>query len=339
MNKITSFIQTIPKAELHLHLEGSLEPSQLFYFAKRNNIKIPYKNIYEIKNAYAFSSLQSFLDIYYQGMNVLQTKQDFYELTMAYLTRAHKDNVTHCEVFFDPQAHTKRSIPFSEVIIGINNALEEGKKLYGISSRLIMSFLRHLSEQNAIDTLNEALVYIDYIHGVGLDSTEFGNPPSKFAKVFKMAKDRGLFCTAHAGEEGPASYIRDALDTLHVGRIDHGNRCLDDDALVQRLIKEQVALTLCPLSNLKLCIINDMRDHPAKILLDKGVLATINSDDPAYFGGYINDNYIAISKALNLSLDDIAKLAKNSFKASLLDSVSKETYMNTIDKYLKDYAL
>lgn len=335
MSKVENFISGLPKAELHLHLEGSLEPEQLFYFAKRNHAELPFKSIEEVKAAYNFSKLQDFLDIYYQGMGVLRTEEDFYDLTLAYLQRIHEDNVKHTEIFFDPQGHTERNIPFSAVIAGITQALDDGKKKYDISSKLIMCFLRHLSEEDASTTLKEAEPFMDHIIGVGLDSSEVGHPPSKFKNVFKRAEDMGLLRVAHAGEEGPPAYVYEALDILNVNRIDHGNRSLEDEALIERLVEEQMTLTVCPLSNLKLCVVEDMKQHPLREMLQKGLRAMINSDDPAYFGGYVNDNYFAVANALQLEPSELTILAKNSFLGSFLKENEKQEYLQLIDEYVK----
>ena len=287
-NQTKQFIQHLPKVELHLHLEGSFEPELMFEIAKRNNKQIPYSSIEELKEAYKFNNLQEFLDIYYAGANVLLKEQDFFDLTWAYLEKVAAQNVVHVEVFFDPQTHTDRGVAFSEVINGIRKALVKGEKELGITHRLIMSFLRHLSEDSAFKTLAEAEEYLDWIYAVGLDSSELGNPPSKFKNVFKKAIEKGLVPVAHAGEEGPAEYIWEAINHLYVKRIDHGNKCLNDMELVNHLVQKQIPLTLCPLSNLELKVITKMTDYPLKEMMDHGLLVTINSDDPAYFGGYIN---------------------------------------------------
>jgi adenosine deaminase len=319
MNTTTlkNFIKTIPKAELHLHIEGTFEPELMFKIAKRNNLKIKYKSVEELKKAYNFNNLQEFLDIYYEGAKVLIEEQDFYDMTWAYLEKVHLQNVTHTEIFFDPQTHTDRKIKFGTVIEGIHKALEDGQKKLGITSKLIMCFLRHLDEETAVKTLKEALNYKDWITAVGLDSSEVGNPPSKFQNVFEQARNEGFLTVAHAGEEGPAEYIWEALNLLKVSRIDHGNHCLDDEKLVKELVNRKIPLTVCPLSNLKLKVVKDLKNHPLKAMLDKGLLVTINSDDPAYFGGYVNENYLAVAEALSLSKEDIEKLAKNSFDARL----------------------
>lgn len=331
------FIAGLPKAELHLHLEGSLEPEQMFEFATRNQIDIPFRTLEEVKQAYQFSNLQDFLDIYYTGMNVLIEERDFYELTEAYLRKVSAENTRHVEVFFDPQGHTERGVKFETAINGISAALEVVGKELGIGHRLIMCFLRHLSEDSALETLNEAKPYLDKIDGVGLDSSELGNPPEKFKNVFAQAKSIGLKLVAHAGEEGPAEYVWQALDILKVDRIDHGNRSLDDERLVSRIIDDGIALTVCPLSNLKLCVVKDMRDHPLKMMMDKGLLATINSDDPSYFGGYMNENYFAVADALDLSEEALVQLAKNSFTASFLSESEKQVHIDQLNRYITSY--
>jgi len=333
-SEMLSFIQGLPKTELHLHIEGTFEPELMFKIAKRNNLEIKYADVEELKRAYSFNNLQEFLDIYYAGASVLIEEQDFYDLTWAYLTKVHEENVKHVEIFFDPQTHTDRNVSFEYVLNGIYKALEDGQKQLGISFKLIMSFLRHLDEASAFKTLEQALPYKDKIIAVGLDSSELGNPPSKFKNVFKKALDEGFLTVAHAGEEGPSEYIREALDLLKVGRIDHGNRCLDDIDLVKRLAKEQMPLTLCPLSNLELKVIKDLKEYPLLKMMEHHLLVTINSDDPAYFGGYMNENFWGITKALNLSKSQIAELAKNGFKASWLSPNEKQTYLKEIDLYL-----
>lgn len=326
-----ALIAALPKAELHLHIEGSLEPEMLFALAARNAVTIPFKSVAEVRDAYDFSNLQDFLDIYYQGMSVLQAEQDFYDLTWAYLERAHADNVRHVEIFFDPQGHTGRGIAFATVIEGITRALRDGEARLGVTSRLIMCFLRHLSEAEAQATLDEAVPWLDRIDGVGLDSSELGHPPAKFARVFERARELGLFLTAHAGEEGPAEYVDEALHQLHVQRIDHGNRALEDPALVHHLARDQVTLTVCPLSNLRLCVIDRIADSPVKVMLERGIRATVNSDDPAYFGGYVNDNFIAVADALDLSREDLLTLARNSFTGSLLSEADQAKHLAAID--------
>ncbi|MCK8522090.1 adenosine deaminase [Aquimarina sp. D1M17] len=333
---VEEFIKGIPKAELHLHIEGTFEPELMFEIASRNHKEIKYNSVEELKKAYRFNNLQEFLDIYYEGANVLVNEQDFYDLTWAYLTKVHEQNVVHVEIFFDPQTHTDRGIPFDTVITGIYKALEEGQSKYGISFKLIMSFLRHLSEEAAFKTLEQALPYKKWISGVGLDSSELGNPPSKFERVFEKARSEGFITVAHAGEEGPAEYIWEALNLLKVTRIDHGNRCLDDINLVKQLAKKQIPLTVCPLSNLELKVVDDLRNHPILKMMDNNLLVTVNSDDPAYFGGYMNENYIEIAKALHLSKKDITQLVINSFKASWLPDPEKEKIITQIEIYFQN---
>ena len=328
------FIKQLPKAEIHLHIEGTFEPELMFEIAKRNNIKIPFHSVEEIKSAYNFNNLQEFLDIYYAGANVLLTEKDFFDLTWAYLSKVHSQNVKHVEIFFDPQTHTERGVEFSTVLLGIYKALEKGEKEFGISFRLIMSYLRHLSEESAFETLQQALPFKDLIDGVGLDSSEVGNPPEKFQKVFKASSEEGFKLCAHAGEEGPAEYIWGALNLLMVDRIDHGNRCLEDQKLLERLVHEQMPLTLCPLSNLELKVIHDLKDYPLRKMMDAGLLVTLNSDDPAYFGGYMNENFIATANALNLSKIEIASLMKNGFEATWLTREEKEKWKMEIDNFL-----
>ena len=330
---LQKIIQGIPKAELHLHLEGSFEPELMFEIAKRNKITLDYDSIESLKKAYKFNNLQEFLDIYYTGAQVLIHEQDFYDLTWAYLVKVHSENVVHVEVFFDPQTHTDRGIAFDVVIKGIHKALEKGKQELNISYKLIMSYLRHLSEEEAFKTLEASLPFKDWIHGVGLDSSEVGNPPSKFVNVFKASAKHGYKLVAHAGEEGPVDYIWEALDLLEVVRIDHGNRCLDDEALVQRLTQQDIPLTLCPLSNVALRVINKMEDHPVKKMLEKGILATIHSDDPAYFGGYMNENYYETAIALDLDRNHLMQLAINAFKASWLAPEAKEKHITQVKDY------
>ncbi|MBU0533058.1 adenosine deaminase [Candidatus Micrarchaeota archaeon] len=328
-NDLDQFITGIPKSELHLHIEGTFEPDLMFKIAQRNSIELKYNSIEELKAAYNFSNLQDFLDLYYEGAKVLIKEKDFYDLTTAYLEKAQQQNILHTEIFFDPQTHTERGIKFKTVINGIYNALEDSK----ISTKLIMCFLRHLDADSAMKTLEEALPYKDKIIAVGLDSSEVGNPPSKFKHVFDKARKEGFLTVAHAGEEGPASYIREALGLLHVSRIDHGNHALDDENLVNELVKRKMPLTVCPLSNLKLAVVKDLKKHPLKLMMEKGLFVTINSDDPAYFGGYLNENYLAISHALTLNRDDIIKLAKNSFNASFLSKEEKMRYISKIDAW------
>jgi len=327
------FISGLPKAELHLHIEGTFEPELMFVIAERNQIKLKYNSVDELKAAYNFNNLQEFLDIYYNGANVLIEERDFYELTWAYLQKIHSQNVLHTEVFFDPQTHTSRGILFHKVISGIHRALEDGREKLGISSRLILSFLRHLSEESAFQTLEEALPYKAWITAVGLDSSETGHPPVKFEKVFAKAREDGFLTLAHAGEEGPPEYVWEALNILGVSRIDHGNRSLENPQLIAELVKRKMPLTICPLSNLKLKVVTDMTQHPLAEMLEKGIMATINSDDPAYFGGYMNENYIVVAEALKLSKVQIVGLAKNSFAASFLEDETKKEMIEKIEAY------
>jgi adenosine deaminase len=327
--QLRHLLQAMPKAELHIHIEGSLEPELIFELAQRNGVSLPYASVDALRQAYAFTNLQSFLDIYYAGASVLLTEQDFYDMTMAYLRRAAADNVRHAEIFFDPQTHTARGVPFKTVVDGIWRACQEGP----ISATLIMCFLRHLSEEEAIATLEEALPFRDKIIGVGLDSSEVGHPPEKFARVFERARNLGLHLVAHAGEEGPPAYIESALDVLNVERIDHGVRCLEDADLTARLVREQMALTVCPLSNLKLRVFDVMGDSNLRRLLDEGLAATVNSDDPAYFGGYVNDNYLAAFDALPLDASHARRLAKNSFAAAFLEPERKRAYLAEVDAF------
>jgi len=324
-----AFIAALPKAELHLHIEGSLEPEMMFALAQRGGVELAFNSVEAIRAAYEFSNLQDFLDIYYQGMAVLRTQQDFYDLTAAYLARAEADNVRHVEIFFDPQGHTARGVAFADVVGGIAGALADAKAR-GITSRLIMCFLRHLSESDAQATLDEALPHLQLIHGVGLDSSEVGHPPDKFARVFARARALGLKIVAHAGEEGPPDYVWQALNVLGVDRIDHGNRALEDAALVQRIVADGLTLTVCPLSNLKLCVVDDLTRHPLRRMLQAGLKATVNSDDPAYFGGYVNANFIAVADALDLTRDEIITLARNSFTGSFLSAEDQAPHLAAI---------
>lgn len=337
--ELKAFIEGIPKTELHLHIEGSFEPELMFEIAKRNNIALEYDSIASLKEAYTFNNLQEFLDIYYTGAQVLIHEQDFFDLTWAYLTKVHSENVVHVEVFFDPQTHTDRGISFDVVIKGIYRALQKAEQELGISFKLIMSYLRHLSEEAAFKTLESSLPFTHWIDGVGLDSSELGNPPSKFVKVFEASAKQGFKLVAHAGEEGPADYIWDALDLLKVVRIDHGNRCLDDEALVERLLEKNIPLTLCPLSNVALKVIQKMEDHPVAKMLDRGILATIHSDDPAYFGGYMNENYYETAKALDLSKDQLRQLAINAFEASWLSQEDKAKRISEVNSYFSSSSL
>ncbi|MCP4300001.1 MAG: adenosine deaminase [Gammaproteobacteria bacterium] len=329
---LTRLIQRIPKAELHLHIEGTLEPEMMMTLARRNRIELPYASVDEIRDAYNFSNLQSFLDIYYAGAQVLREAQDFYDLTLAYLERAAEDNVRHVEIFFDPQTHTDRDVEFATVIDGIYGALQDGQSRLGITFRLIMCFLRHLTASDAMAALEEALPFKKKIHAVGLDSSELGHPPSKFVDVFDRARNEGFLTVAHAGEEGPPAYIWEALDLLKVERIDHGVRCLEDPALVERLVDEQIPLTVCPLSNVKLRVFDTLEQHNLKLLLQRGLCITINSDDPAYFGGYIGENYLRTQQALNLNDADIHALTRNAFAASFLSDADKQRYIAELDR-------
>jgi adenosine deaminase len=328
---LDAYIAGLPKAELHLHIEGSLEPELMFELAQRNGVSIPYDSVEAVRAAYDFSNLQDFLDIYYAGAAVLLTRQDFEDLAFAYFQRAAADNVRHAEIFFDPQTHTDRGLPFSVAAEGLLAGMAEAERRFGITSKLILCFLRHLDEDAAFATLKAAEPWLDRIVGVGLDSSEVGHPPSRFEKVFKAAGERGLLRVAHAGEEGPPDYVWEALDLLKVNRIDHGNRSLEDSALTARLAAMEMTLTVCPLSNLKLCVVDDMARHPLKRMLDLGLKATVNSDDPAYFGGYIGRNYEQVSQALGLSETQIVQLARNGFEASFLPGVAKKRHLAAID--------
>ena len=325
-------IKKLPKAELHIHIEGSLEPELMFKLAKKNNIKIPYKTIQEVKEAYNFTNLQSFLDIYYAGANVLISKEDFYDLTWEYILRCKEENIIHTEIFFDPQTHTARGIAFDTVISGISKALDDAKEKLGITSNIIMCFLRHLSQEEALKTFEESLSYKDKIIGIGLDSSEIGHPPSKFKEVFKKAKDEGFKLVAHAGEEADYSYIYEALDLLDIQRVDHGVQAIQSKELMQRLKKEQIPLTVCPNSNIELKVFDTYKEHNIKELLDYGLNITVNSDDPAYFKGYINTNFINLYENLNLSKEDIIKLIKNSFKSSFISDELKVKYLKKVDE-------
>ena len=325
-------IKKLPKAELHLHIEGSLEPELMFRLAKKNQIEIPYKDIEDVRNAYNFTNLQTFLDIYYAGANVLMTQDDFYDLTWEYILKCVEDNVIHTEIFFDPQTHTARGIAFETVITGIKRALADAKAQYGITSCIIMCFLRHLSQEEAFATLEQALPFKDDIIGVGLDSSELGNPPSKFIDVFKKAKEEGFKLVAHAGEEADFSYIYEALDLLGISRIDHGVQSIKSAELMQRLKDEQMPLTVCPNSNIELRVFDNYKEHNIKELLDYGLNITVNSDDPAYFKGYINQNFINISENLPLTEDDIITLVKNSFRSSFISDELKQQYLDKVDQ-------
>ncbi|MEI8593061.1 adenosine deaminase [Photobacterium sp. Hal280] len=336
---MTSFITGLPKVELHLHIEGSLEPELMFALAERNQIAIPFHSPEEVRAAYQFHNLQSFLDIYYQGANVLIHEQDFYDLTWAYLLRCKADNVVHTEIFFDPQTHTERGIAFETVVNGIHRALEQGRKTLGISSQLIMCFLRHLDQDSAFVTLSQALPHKDKIVGVGLDSSEQGNPPEKFKAVFQQALAEGFLTVAHAGEEGPSKNITHTLDLLGATRVDHGVRCVEDPALVERLIQEQVPLTVCPLSNLKLKVFEEMKDHNIVELLRKGLCVTINSDDPAYFGGYMTDNFLAVADAHPMMREEIAQFTLNAIEASFISAEEKQRLTRMTQDYLQNEKL
>ncbi len=331
---MNSFVTGLPKVELHLHIEGTLEPELLFMLAERNGVALPYSDVESLRAAYQFSNLQSFLDLYYQGASVLQSQQDFFDLTWAYLLHCHDENVVHTEIFFDPQTHTARGIAFDTVISGIHAALEQAKKEFGITSRLILCFLRHLSEDSAFATLEQALPYKELIHGVGLDPSGLGNPPAKFSRVFARAKSEGWRLVAHAGEEGPASYVWDALDLLGVDRIDHGVRANDDRLLMARLAAERVPLTVCPLSNIRLRVFDQMSEHNVLALLDQGLCVTINSDDPAYFGGYIGANYQALVDHLQASKEQLRQLALNAVEACWLDDKQKTLLQQRILEYV-----
>ncbi len=332
-----AFIRGIPKAELHIHIEGSLEPELMFQLAKRNGLSLPFSSVEEVRAAYRFSDLQSFLDIYYVGARVLLKEQDFYDMTWAYLEKAHQQNVRHTEIFFDPQTHTDRGVSFKTVIGGIHRALTDATIRYGMSSRLIMCFLRHLTADAALNTLEQALPFKHWIAAVGLDSSELGHPPEKFVTVFERALAEGLLTVAHAGEEGPPDYIWQALDLLRVSRIDHGVQSTRDSALVERLAAEQIPLTVCPLSNVALRVFDSLQQHNLKQMLDMNLCATVNSDDPAYFGGYVNENLIQVCAALDLSRDDVCRLAKNSFNASFLSDIEKNSMLRELDDYVAGF--
>ena len=337
MTYLHKFIQGIPKAELHLHIEGSFEPELMFVMAERNGVKLKFSSVEDLKAAYQFTQLQDFLDIYHEGTKVLLHEQDFYDLTTAYLDKVYSQNVRHAEIFIDPQTHTDREIPFEVVVNGVYYALKDFEREHDFSSGIIMCFLRHLDESAAFLTLESALKHKDKIIGIGLASSELGHPPSKFERVFAKAKQEGFRIVAHAGEEGPAEYIWEAINLLDVERIDHGNRSMDDPELLNRIIQDQISLTMCPLSNLKLCVIDDMADHPAKKMMDAGVKVTIHSDDPAYFGGYVNENLYALAEGLHLSMEDITQLAMNSINASFAAPARKKELTNKIEQYVTAY--
>jgi adenosine deaminase len=331
MTDLSAFIAGLPKAELHMHIEGSLEPELMFELARRNRVEIPFRSVEEVRAAYSFSNLQDFLDIYYQGAAVLRTEEDFRDLALAYFDRADADSVTHSEIFFDPQTHTDRGVPFGVVMAGLTSGMAEAGERLGVGSKLILCFLRHLDEEAAFTTLREAEPWLDRIEAVGLDSSELGHPPEKFARVFRAAAERGLKRVAHAGEEGPPEYVWQALDILQVDRLDHGNRSLEDPRLVERLARERMTLTVCPLSNHMLQVVDDLAAHPIGRMLDAGLRATINSDDPAYFGGYVNDNYRAVAGALGR--DALVTLARNSFEGSFLGEAEKAARLSELDAY------
>jgi adenosine deaminase len=333
LHSIQQYIRGLPKAELHVHIEGTLEPELAFELAAKHGIALPYADVGALRHAYRFSDLQSFLDIYYAGAGVLRDADDFYQLTQRYLDRARADGVVHAEIFFDPQTHTARGVALEAVLDGINRALDEATRDHGLTHRLILCFLRHLSAAEAMQTLEQALPYRSCLAGVGLDSSESGHPPRKFAAVFDRARAAGLLTVAHAGEEGPPAYIVEALDLLHVRRIDHGVRCEEDRELMRRLARDRIPLTVCPLSNLKLRVVERLEAHNLKRLLDQGLCVTVNSDDPAYFGGYIADNYLAVQRALDLNAAELATLARNSFEAAFLAPADKQRWMQAVDDY------
>ena len=334
MSELKQLAASLPKAELHIHIEGSLEPELMFRLAERNRVSLPYPDVESIANAYNFNCLQDFLDLYYQGMSVLQTEQDFHDLTWAYLQRCQRQNVVHCEIFFDPQGHTERGVGFEVFMNGICSALDRAQAELGISSKLIMCFLRHLDEASAFATLEAAEPWLERITGVGLDSSELGHPPSGFQRVFASAAALGLKRVAHAGEEGPPEYVHEALDLLEVDRIDHGNRSLEDGALVRRLADQRMPLTVCPLSNLRLAVVSDMAAHPIRTMLAHGLNACVNSDDPAYFGGYMNENFDALIDATGLTRNEIFQLAINGFTASFLTPAEKQPHLDRIHAML-----
>ena len=334
MSDLSAFIRGLPKAELHLHIEGSLEPELMFELARRNRVALPFKSVEEVRAAYAFSNLQDFLDIYYQGAQVLLTEEDFHDLALAYFRRVAADGCRHVELFFDPQTHTDRGIPFAVVADGLLAGMAEAERSLGVTSKLILCYLRHLPEEAALETLKQAEPYLGRIVGVGLDSSEVGHPPSKFARVFQASRERGLKLVAHAGEEGPPEYVWEALDVLHVDRIDHGNRSLEDPRLVERLVREGMTLTVCPLSNLKLCVVDDLKAHPLKRMLALGLHATVNSDDPAYFGGYLGENWLQAAGALGLTRDELVTLARNSFTGAFLEPGEKRRHLAAVDAYV-----
>jgi adenosine deaminase len=333
---LRALIDRLPKCELHIHIEGSLEPELMFALAARNNIRLPYASVEAVRQAYKFTQLQDFLNIYYQAMSVLVTEQDFFDLGWAYLDRARADNVCHVEMFFDPQGHTSRGIAFDTVVNGLDRACKAAAVKLGVQASLIMCFLRHLDEADAEKTLDAALKHRGRIIGVGLDSTERGNPPSKFKTVFRRARDAGFHLFAHAGEEGPPGYVWEALDVLGVQRVDHGNRSLEDQALVRRLARDRVPLTVCPLSNLKLRVVTDLAHHPLRRMMDNDLVVTVNSDDPAYFGGYVNDNYAAVATSLGLTRSDLVSIARNSFTAAMMSDEDRRAALGQFDTAAAD---
>ncbi len=336
-DRLPELLRRMPKAELHIHIEGSLEPELIFALAQRNGVALPYASVDELRRAYAFTNLQSFLDIYYAGASVLLTEQDFYDMAQAYLLRAAQDKVIHAELFFDPQTHTARGVPMETVIHGLHRGCVDAKAELGVSASLILCFLRHLSEEDAFETLEQALPYRDKLIGVGLDSGEIGNPPEKFARVFTRCRELGFHLVAHAGEEGPPAYVWTALDVLKVERIDHGVQSSKDAALMQRLAKDRIALTVCPLSNLKLCVFPDLASHNLRQLLDAGLVATVNSDDPAYFGGYMNENFTQTFAAAHLNAQHAYTLARNSFEASFIGAAEKLRYVDRLNEVFEAF--
>ncbi|WP_122465755.1 adenosine deaminase [Brevundimonas lutea] len=333
---LVTFVAGLPKAELHLHIEGSLEPEQMFEFARRNRVAIPFDSVEQVRAAYDFSNLQDFLDIYYAGADVLRTEQDFHELALAYFRRAAADGVRHAEIFFDPQTHTDRGLPFAVAADGLLSGMVAAEAELGVSSKLILCFLRHLDEEAAFATLKAVEPWLDRIAGVGLDSSEVGHPPSKFQRVFARAGEMGLKRVAHAGEEGPPAYVHEALDLLRIDRMDHGNRSMEDEGLIRRLADERMTLTVCPLSNLKLCVVDDLADHPVPEMLRRGLHVTLNSDDPAYFGGYVADNYVRLAEATGLSREALVQMARNSFEGAFVDDAAKTRHLAEIDAYLAE---
>lgn len=337
-DRLPDLLRQMPKAELHIHIEGSLEPELIFALAKRNKVSIPYASVEELRNAYAFTNLQSFLDIYYAGASVLLKEQDFYDMAHAYFVKAAQDNVVHAELFFDPQTHTARGVSMETIIGGLHRACRDAQNEFGISASLILCFLRHLSEEQAFETLEQAMPFRDKLVGIGLDSGEVGNPPEKFARVFARCRELGFHLVAHAGEEGPPAYIWTALDVLRVERIDHGVQAIRDAALMQRLAKDRIALTVCPLSNLKLCVFPDLASHNLRQLLDAGLAVTVNSDDPAYFGGYMNDNFTQTFAATGMTAQHAYTLARNSFEASFIDASERRGFVDRLDQVFQAFA-